>query len=696
MTNLTLRLRIAVILLLTATTLGAIPTIDELRAKLGDKTTASDSLELMFDIYDLTRYDQRAPILEELYGTAQRSGVESAIAETLVLLAACHEENDSMQAVLLKRAQDMPESDVQKSTLLYIKVRNAAREIRSLPESERQKKMVQYMVDCQSNQNLSLYDRIEHLFYLCTYLRNAIDGDLLIRYIRDLQKLIDQLPSRHIYLRILFYNQASMSFLNNKLYDEAIDANNKMLDLHKELEKRHKNSGRKYPNYAGGIYRCYHNLLMCSEVLKPEEVDIYYNRMLEIIKHSPRLQEEKDLSIRSRIYYLMAKKHCKEAIPLIKGQLEKNKNNNEVYTQMVKALIEASKELGNKEDQLYGLDIYTHLLEERIETKAAERFKELQILYDVNDLKAQNDSLIYANREKTSERHRELLVIAVIGLVVLVIVIVVLVITNRHTKKLVRHINVSNKLLRKERDALKRAQNELIEARDKAKQSERFKSDFVNNMGHELLTPLSAIVEYSNLIADCIDDDRHRYIKRFADLVSLNSDLLLTLVNDVLELPSLENSKLTINHIPCSLKEICQISIDSTTKHLSPDVRFVFENESDNDTVIRTDPQRVEQVLIHLLTNAAKFTEKGMISFGYKFSDDRKAITFTISDTGTGIPKGKEDLIFSRFTKLDASTQGNGLGLYISSLLASLLKGDLSLDKDYRTGARFTFTIPVA
>ena len=178
--------------------------------------------------------------------------------------------------------------------------------------------------------------------------------------------------------------------------------------------------------------------------------------------------------------------------------------------------------------------------------------------------------------------------------------------------------------------------------------------------------------------------------------MSLNSDLLLTLVNDVLELPSLENSKLTINHIPCSLKEICQISIDSTTKHLSPDVRFVFENESDNDTVIRTDPQRVEQVLIHLLTNAAKFTEKGMISFGYKFSDDRKAITFTISDTGTGIPKGKEDLIFSRFTKLDASTQGNGLGLYISSLLASLLKGDLSLDKDYRTGARFTFTIPVA
>ncbi len=200
MTNLTLRLRLAVILLLTATTLGAIPTIDELRAKLGDKTTASDSLELMFDIYDLTRYDQRAPILEELYGTAQRSGIESAIAETLVLLAACHEENDSMQAVLLKRAQDMPESDVQKSTLLYIKVRNAAREIRSLPESERQKKMVQYMVDCQSNQNLSLYDRIEHLFYLCTYLRNAIDGDLLIRYIRDLQNLIDQLPSRHIYL----------------------------------------------------------------------------------------------------------------------------------------------------------------------------------------------------------------------------------------------------------------------------------------------------------------------------------------------------------------------------------------------------------------------------------------------------------------------------------------------------------------
>ena len=282
-----------------------------------------------------------------------------------------------------------------------------------------------------------------------------------------------------------------------------------------------------------------------------------------------------------------------------------------------------------------------------------------------------------------------------ISLIVLVIMVIVLVVMFRRTKKLIRNVEQSNNLLMKERDSLRRTQKELVKARDQSKKSESIKSDFVNNMSRELLTPLSAIVEYSNLIADCVDDERHSYVKRFADLVSLNSDLLLTLVNDVLELPSLESSKLSINLVPTSLKEICQVSLDATQKHINPGVSLVFANENDSDTTIRTDPHRVEQVLIHILNNAAKFTEKGSIIFEYRIAEDRKTMTFTVTDTGIGIPKGKEDVIFSRFEKVDSSTQGNGLGLYISRLLASLLKGELILDQSYRTGARFIFTIPI-
>ena len=96
-----------------------------------------------------------------------------------------------------------------------------------------------------------------------------------------------------------------------------------------------------------------------------------------------------------------------------------------------------------------------------------------------------------------------------------------------------------------------------------------------------------------------------------------------------------------------------------------------------------------------MLLNAAKFTRSGTITFGYELADDRSSITFTVTDTGIGIPRGQEDAIFERFHKVDPTTQGNGLGLYIGRMLAELLKGSLTVDKEYRTGARFVLTIPL-
>ncbi len=694
MTQYILRLKLTVCLLVSSVCIHALPSIESLRDELRYKTTSSDSLELLFDIYDLTSYDKREPILEELFATATRANSEQACLDALSLMAGAYEDNDSLQAILLKRIASMPATDEQKSTMLYIKVRDASRKIRSMSEKERQEKMVNYMTQYSEIRNMDIYDRIEYLFYLCTYLRNAADGELLMNYMRELSHAIDLLPSRDMLIRALFYNQASMSFLNSKLYKEAAAVNKKMLDVQKELEKRHRASGRKYPYYSGATYLCYHQLLMCSEVLEPEEIDIYYNRALELIKTTKRLQESPDLRERTRIYYLMAKERYDEALPLIKSQLKKNTNPEE-YNNLVEALIKAAKALNNKGDMLYALELYTDILEKRILAKSDASLREMEIIYEVNNLKAKNDSLMIANRERINEKHRTQMTLAVISLIVLVIMVIVLVVMFRRTKKLIRNVEQSNNLLMKERDSLRRTQKDLVKARDQSKKSESIKSDFVNNMSRELLTPLSAIVEYSNLIADCVDDERHSYVKRFADLVSLNSDLLLTLVNDVLELPSLESSKLSINLVPTSLKEICQVSLDATQKHINPGVSLVFANENDSDTTIRTDPHRVEQVLIHILNNAAKFTEKGSIIFEYRIAEDRKTMTFTVTDTGIGIPKGKEDVIFSRFEKVDSSTQGNGLGLYISRLLASLLKGELILDQSYRTGARFIFTIPI-
>ena len=107
-----------------------------------------------------------------------------------------------------------------------------------------------------------------------------------------------------------------------------------------------------------------------------------------------------------------------------------------------------------------------------------------------------------------------------------------------------------------------------------------------------------------------------------------------------------------------------------------------------------TDPQRVHQILLNLLTNAAKFTPKGSITLAYSVDSEKETVTFSVTDTGIGIKADKKDLIFERFVKLDKETQGAGLGLTISRLLARILGGDVILDTTYTKGARFLLILP--
>lgn len=130
---------------------------------------------------------------------------------------------------------------------------------------------------------------------------------------------------------------------------------------------------------------------------------------------------------------------------------------------------------------------------------------------------------------------------------------------------------------------------------------------------------------------------------------------------------------------------------------LQPGVTISFEQENAPDVYITTDSRRVEQVLINLLSNAAKFTSEGTISLSYIIDRPNNSVTFAVSDTGIGIPEGKEEEIFDRFRKLDRTTQGSGLGLAICRMIADLLGGSVRVDTSHKgKGANFLFTIPIS
>ncbi len=233
----------------------------------------------------------------------------------------------------------------------------------------------------------------------------------------------------------------------------------------------------------------------------------------------------------------------------------------------------------------------------------------------------------------------------------------------------------------------------MVEARNHAVVASRQKTDFINNMTHEVRTPLNAIADYSRLIADCVDEDHRPYLNHYVKLIELNNELVETIVNDVLDISEIDNNRMNVSKKPTNVNPMCELAIDNATHYLNPGVTMKFEHPGIDDLTIHTDRRRVEQVLINLLSNAAKFTREGKITLSYSVEGDN--LVFAVTDTGSGIPAGKEELIFERFEKLDNSTQGAGLGLPIARLVAGLLKGTVTLDASYTGGARFLFTVPM-
>lgn len=246
-----------------------------------------------------------------------------------------------------------------------------------------------------------------------------------------------------------------------------------------------------------------------------------------------------------------------------------------------------------------------------------------------------------------------------------------------HTKKL--------------KDELQESESALREAKDRAEESSRLKSAFLANMSHEIRTPLNAIVGFSDVLASggTSVDEQQGYV----DIIKTNSDLLLRLLNDILDVSRLEADRVTFTIEKCDVVPLCQQVLASVSQARKSENEFIFE--CDRESVdLRTDTQRLQQVIINLLSNADKFTRNGKITLKLEVDDEKRVATFSVSDTGTGIPLEKQKQVFERFEKLNEYVQGTGLGLSICKLTVEKWGGEIWVDSGYTDGARFVFTHP--
>ena len=235
---------------------------------------------------------------------------------------------------------------------------------------------------------------------------------------------------------------------------------------------------------------------------------------------------------------------------------------------------------------------------------------------------------------------------------------------------------------------------ELIESKEKAETSDKLKSAFLANMSHEIRTPLNAIIGFANLLT--CDDVPFSETERqeYSRLITANGDQLLRLISDILDLSKIESNTMEFCFGEHSLHTLLSDIYQSQLLTMPPQVELRLELPQ-ADTTIRTDASRLKQVVNNLINNAAKFTDKGNITFGYRTADGAGEVELFVRDTGKGISQEHLSRIFERFYKADSYVKGVGLGLSICRTITELLGGEISVVSAPGEGTCFKIVHPV-
>lgn len=305
--------------------------------------------------------------------------------------------------------------------------------------------------------------------------------------------------------------------------------------------------------------------------------------------------------------------------------------------------------------------------------------------------------------ETESEYRNNMLMLSYFVIVVIVITSALMLYRRRiYNKRLKEEYTIAQS----SRKIAEQALNEAKIEKANAEKADKLKSLFLQNMSHEIRTPLNAIIGFNDILNSNLKNYAitEQEKKNFLEIIHTNSDLLLTLVNDILDLSKLESGNYKVNLTSAYVKDICEFSLKSISSRIPQGVTTKLEMaKEDEKLAITTDVQCLQQLLFNYLTNACKYTEKGSITLSYKYlplntdeySREYPSVRFTVTDTGIGIPEEMSEKIFQRFEKLDNFKQGTGLGLNICQHIASLLDGHVYLDKDYKNGSRFVFVHPI-
>lgn len=404
--------------------------IEDLGKQLSRADNSKDSLKLLYDIYDLSERRSKSNYGWKILELNSRLDNVEAQADMLCQLSVLYLRNDSILQHLYNLASQLPEGDQRSATQLFVSLQRTTGRVSFLNEEDRMQRIRQILMKQEgqhnSNTEPSLYEQIEQLYSLVLYMGTTTRGSLYEEYLDKLSKMIDELPEDIYQLRNMFYTSSANFYTNNDIHDKAIEADHKLLNVIEGLQEEYKDMGRDYRNYDTFLYVCYRRMLNNYKALDPEEVDNLYSETMKLVHSNKDVRADYNKSHRIDIYYNMAKKNYSRAVALINEWLKTNHDKPLIRRQMLGLLKEAAEATGDETSLLSALKEYNGLLEEYNNQQSAEAYREMQIRYDVSELKARAAEAEIATRDAKISFNQKIILITLSASFVLIVVLLLL------------------------------------------------------------------------------------------------------------------------------------------------------------------------------------------------------------------------------------------------------------------------------
>ena len=502
------------------------------------------------------------------------------------------------------------------------------------------------------------------------------------------------------------YNNMGLIFTQKEKYDTAIN----LFELAKKIYKKENDlQGIGHSLTSMGIaYNQMNNkdialdkfnsaLKLYEKIGNKRGVSMTYSQIADIYNHKKQFSK--------------ALKYANKAL-LVSKKYNTTVEKNDAYEQLTYAMAGLNR---YKEAYTYNAT-YQKLKDSLFNIEKLKEIEMIEQKYQNENQRLQIEKLITENKlnEIELEKLNNRQIISIIGIVVALIFIINLLINKRKLKSKNITIQDQNRKISKQKLELERHRNhleeivndrtqDLIEAKEKAEESDRLKSAFLTNMSHEIRTPMNAIMGFTELLntSDPSEEEKIEYRK----FIETNSELLLRLMDDIIDIAKIESGQINVNAVHVNIEDILLKVIPIFKRKRKQSYKDTIEiideiSKCKDKQIVNADPLRLQQILTNLIDNALKFTEKGYIRIScHKEKIDNKLFSkIVVEDTGIGMSREQQSIIFERFGKIEENTKklyrGAGLGLTICKKLVELMGGTISVESQISKGTIFSLRLP--